>query len=933
MAPGLGEESGETGSDVGVGTSKCPTSTQAPSSSPHFPVHSDSGRGASGRGCGGSGTSSCLVESPLRSPQEGLSEDEISSRCESVESAYSDIQVQNDHYNLGQRDSSPILVSGLHRLKRRVLARPDKQSIQTLPGIFSRQADIPVSGSSIRTQHRTKGLYQDASACSRPSSHRGREHPDVSRRLASVCSDTPAMRPDGEPHSSDRCGDGVFVQFGKIIPSPDTVLDVARDDVGHHHFFPVAVERQPEEVQEPNCQGHSLYNNDPAPVGEPDGLVEPCGLSDSSGPFEDPSSPLRRDEDLHGQGQGHPCVIPSAPKEISEMVVQTRPHCSLGVMDQPSFVHHPDDGRLRQGLGVPVVTRAPRPRPLDSFGSDVAHQLEGVDDDMVGTRKGKRPSPNLHISPVRQHYGSVLPQQTGYSQVGCSPSDVREDIGRSSCTPTDYQGSPPSGGEQYVGGRTFAGFDQHCQLVDHAQVLRDYVRLVGHSTCGPLCVHHKPPTPSIPNPLGGNPGRRPGCTPSQLESMGIHLPVSASEYSDDASGGEEAREVQRQSSPHSSLLGDPAVVPGPSGAATRDSPSSKRLPPPGVFMSIDDISALNRLDFLRQAHEKLGTPKDTAEDLIKGHRSSTRRQYESGWKKFQCFVKATKVTRITPAVLIAFASDLFHKSDTISPATVNNAMVAIRDPVSFGFNVEVNARSWELLQRSFFNQRPPARPDPPSWSLKKVLTLLQTNRFTYNPSTEDILMKALFLTALATGHRVSQLAALQRGSQFMQFGQDDSFVTLKPKPRFLAKNERPGHRLTPANIPAWFDDTGNHALCPVAALKEYLLNTNSYRGADLWVDHTLTKTLKPKDLASLLVKLIDLADPQSKPKAHQVRAYASTLAFFKSFDVEEVREAGQWSSSYSFLTRYLQAHLENIPCVAMGSTPSSYDRFNTVGGD
>ena len=340
-------------------------------------------------------------------------------------------------------------------------------------------------------------------------------------------------------------------------------------------------------------------------------------------------------------------------------------------------------------------------------------------------------------------------------------------------------------------------------------------------------------------------------------------------------------------------------------------------------MSVDDITALDRLDFLRLALERSGAPRDTAEDLIQGHRVSTRRQYESGWKKFQDFVKATEITEMTPAVLLAFASDLFRRSESVSPATNNNAMVAIRDPVSFGFNVEVNKRAWELLQRSFFNQRPPTKPAPPSWSLKKVLNLLQTPRFTSNPSKEDSLLKALFLMALATGQRVSQLAAHQRVGQFLRWAESDSSVTLTPRPRFLAKNERSGHRVNPATVPAWVMETGSHALCPVAALREYLVATSSYRGNDLWVDHTSYKSLKPRDLANLLVRLIELADPESKPKAHQIRAYASTLAFFKSFDVEEVREAGQWSSARSFVTRYLQVHLERVPCVAMGSAPYS----------
>ena len=177
-------------------------------------------------------------------------------------------------------------------------------------------------------------------------------------------------------------------------------------------------------------------------------------------------------------------------------------------------------------------------------------------------------------------------------------------------------------------------------------------------------------------------------------------------------------------------------------------------------MSVEEIHTSNRLAFLILALARKGTPQAAVEDLIQGHRNSTRRQYESGWKKFQSFVGTQRFKEVTSAVLTDFASSLFHGSDIVAPATVTNAMVAIRDPMSYGFGVEVDKRSWELLRASFFNQRPPAKPTPPSWSLEKGLNLLQIPKFTSDPSPEDILMKTLFLTAMATEHRVSQLAAL-----------------------------------------------------------------------------------------------------------------------------------------------------------------------------
>ena len=178
---------------------------------------------------------------------------------------------------------------------------------------------------------------------------------------------------------------------------------------------------------------------------------------------------------------------------------------------------------------------------------------------------------------------------------------------------------------------------------------------------------------------------------------------------------------------------------------------------------------------------------------------------------------------------------------------------------------------------------------------------------------------------MATGHRVSQLAALLRTPEFARFGPGDTYVTLATKPLFLAKNERAGHRMKPITIHAWRQTDTHHPLCPVRALRDYLSATSDTTDVNLWLDPRSARPLNTAGLARHLVRVIHLADPQSHPRAHQVRRYASSLAFFRSFDVEEVREAGQWSSSRSFVQRYLVHRLTDVPCVAMGSTPG-HDR-------
>ena len=202
-----------------------------------------------------------------------------------------------------------------------------------------------------------------------------------------------------------------------------------------------------------------------------------------------------------------------------------------------------------------------------------------------------------------------------------------------------------------------------------------------------------------------------------------------------------------------------------------------------------------------------------------------------------------------------------------------------------------------------------------------VLFLLETPRFTVRPTTDDLPLRAVFLVALATDHRVYQLSALLRAPEFTRWAADRSAVTLVPRPSFLAKNERGGHRVGPVTIPAWRMGQVPHPLYPVAALEDYLEATRDCRAAELWVHPDSLAPLGSRALGSLLVRLVAEAEPEADLTPHQVRKYASSLAFFRSFDVDPVRRAGQWSSSRSFVLRYLVPLLAYIPCVAMGVGP------------
>ena len=153
-----------------------------------------------------------------------------------------------------------------------------------------------------------------------------------------------------------------------------------------------------------------------------------------------------------------------------------------------------------------------------------------------------------------------------------------------------------------------------------------------------------------------------------------------------------------------------------------------------------------------------------------------------------------------------------------------------------------------------------------SWPLNKVLRLV-SGVVTTDCSYQHLLMKTLFLVALASGARVSELAALSRDKGFVKFLPSGE-VSLSPHPKFMAKNEDPVHRWKPWIIVPLPQDP---SLCPVRCLENYLERTQSWSSGRLFQRES-GGTITIDGVRQQILYLIKEADPESIPKAHDVRA-------------------------------------------------------------
>ena len=151
-----------------------------------------------------------------------------------------------------------------------------------------------------------------------------------------------------------------------------------------------------------------------------------------------------------------------------------------------------------------------------------------------------------------------------------------------------------------------------------------------------------------------------------------------------------------------------------------------------------------------------------------------------------------------------------------------------------------------------------------------------------NLTLDKRLNKRLFLIALATGDRVSKLAAMSRAPSCLQVAFKLASVTLTPTPTFIAKNERDSHVFTPITIPALTKSKSHHPICPVKALKEYGVYTKGEDHQALWVHPVMGKKLSKANIVTRLVKLIQEANPGTIAKAHDIRKWAATVRFLRN---------------------------------------------------
>ena len=335
-------------------------------------------------------------------------------------------------------------------------------------------------------------------------------------------------------------------------------------------------------------------------------------------------------------------------------------------------------------------------------------------------------------------------------------------------------------------------------------------------------------------------------------------------------------------------------------------------------------SSITRLGIVRKSIRDKSFSQEVANLAAKARRASTRKVYDAKWNVFSdwCLKREIPPDKATSANVADFLLHLFQEKKS-QVSTIKGYRSTISNTLKFksGQNVGSDPIISELI-KSMELQRPVQRSLAPKWDLSCVLSSLCSEPYEplHRASRFHLTLKTVFLLALATARRVSEIHALSMDSGYLRFNQSDGSVSLRTQPGFLAKNQLPS--VCPDDILVqnlsktvkWNDF--NRLLCPVRALKRYLKVTEPIRlnrkrlflplkgNHDItkgsisgWITYTIR--LAYKNVSKSKVALL-------KIKAHELRALSASWSYFNKTPVEDIIKAAVWSSSSTFAKFYLR---------------------------
>ena len=453
---------------------------------------------------------------------------------------------------------------------------------------------------------------------------------------------------------------------------------------------------------------------------------------------------------------------------------------------------------------------------------------------------------------------------------------------------------------------------------------------VVHPSCRLICHSLESQTPSICVSYPRPKGLEHRCSEHKLDQPhGLRLPS----YGSPSQGDPKDQAMPLPDHRDSPRLARDDLVLGPSAALNRDPTTTPSVNDPTQTVpqlcvpQQSTTAEPPRLVSRSGQLQEQGFSVEVAERIAAPQRSSTKTIYRSKWALFEKWCRENSVDFSTPSV--KQISDFFmylYQDLNRRPSTIDGYRTAIVDTLGpTAQHIAHNADLHRLLS-IFHRDRPKSSRNLPKWNLSVVLNELTKAPFEpmKDSDLKHLTLKTAFLLALASGKRRSEIHAWV-ANKVANLGQWEK-VALFPSSDFIAKNQlaREGSQsVSPVTIPALTTIVDrqfkeDRTLCPVRALRFYLDRTKDLRGSRslLFISFKKghTSDIRPATLSSWLKQTILLcykqADQQAldsvQVKAHDIRAFAASKAFYGGVSVDQIMQACRWKAHNTFTNFYLK---------------------------
>ena len=841
-------------------------------------------------------------------------------------------KVQNGNPGVHPDFPGPRGVGIVDRPVRRIPSHPHPSQLKEVPKVLLQGPGVPVHLPTFRTGHSPPGLYDDRKGSETNGPLERTQNSPIPGRLADQVPVTGGISK---------------VHTGSGRPNPILGLDNQPGKIRTETYSGVFVRGLPIPHRFSPCKTHSREMAQTSGF-DPTTQVKTCfdckmfdvsnwvaSLNGENGPGGTPSH-----EALSVSSQGA--------LEISSVAGQPpslyRSHCSPPRLVAKSLKCDERRRPSSQGPQYPTLYRCLKRRLGRSLrskfykravvraGKKATHKCPRIEGGLPGPSRLQGPVPeSISVSCDGQLNSGSLHQQARGNSLS---RDVRSPVENHDLVPSlpyniesqahsrvsECDGRPPIQVQPSAVNR----------MVPAPSGLQANLPKVVHPSCRLIRYSPESQTPSICVSYPRPKGLEHRCSEHKLDQPhGLRLPS----YGSPSQGDPKDQAMPLPDHCDSPRLARDALVLGPSAALNRDPTTTPSVNDPTQTVpqlcvpQQSTTAEPPRLVSRSGQLQEQGFSVEVAERIAAPQRSSTRTIYQSKWALFEKWCRENSVDFSTPSV--KQISDFFmylYQDLNRRPSTIDGYRTAIVDTLGpMAQHIAHNADLHRLLS-SFHRDRPKSSRNLPKWNLSVVLNELTKAPFEpmKDSDLKHLTLKTAFLLALASGKRRSEIHAWVV-NKVANLGQWEK-VALFPSSDFIAKNQlaREGSQsVSPVTIPALTTIVDrqfkeDRTLCPVRALRFYLDRTKDLRGSRslLFISFKKghTSDIRPATLSSWLKQTILLcykqADQQAldlvQVKAHDIRAFAASKAFYGGISVDQIMQACHWKAHNTFTNFYLK---------------------------